>query len=638
MIEYIKGMIFVILYFIFIYSFGNAIVKNKCKENKVLRFVVGYIAFAFFVAIGGIPMQMFQISWSYFAIYLGVVIVGVLVYSIYAIRKNAIHLFDGDFKLFLRNHWFMFVLSFLLVAMSALCFEWYWLNNGLDDGYYLTRIAALPYDGKLLSISASTGLRMNNSLANSYNLNVFDLEASVYVFAFKLNPVIFGRVFLAYINYFLFGCVINLLFSKIISLTDIKISKYIFQFVPIIIVMFSFSFDFMNNYNLHHLQDAWQNTTAMYYGSSIVRNMGIPLLLIPLIGKKKIEFRDLLIYAITSVVLLSKSTITIPFALITAIAYLIVFLIRQKKYKELIILSLALVAINIVIGNNANISEKYYLIFISNMKSIIIIISIIVLFGMLFIKKKIIHELLGIIVTLIGLTSIEPINNIFEKAAIYDFVACRYMTGIFVFIIIIAFIGIIICAYGIVARKIDFLPVSLINLSFLILFSGIGLLSRVDGNVSRLKSDMMLFIENPYFLPTSVKMLGDELTTLSDTLGKKLNVITPEGIQVDDRTYALAVSLRQVAPSVVSISALERYMSNNDADFEDYQIEYQKDFDRLLTNPNYNTAMQMKKVFDNYPINCIVTANVSLDKYIELLGFEKYKVISYQNNYNIYYR
>lgn len=39
--EYIKGIIFVILYFTFLYIFGCSLLKDKYIENAPLRFLVG---------------------------------------------------------------------------------------------------------------------------------------------------------------------------------------------------------------------------------------------------------------------------------------------------------------------------------------------------------------------------------------------------------------------------------------------------------------------------------------------------------------------------------------------------------------------------------------------------------------------
>lgn len=52
MIEYIKGIIFVILYFTFLYIFGCSLLKDKYIENAPLRFLVGYITYALLLALG----------------------------------------------------------------------------------------------------------------------------------------------------------------------------------------------------------------------------------------------------------------------------------------------------------------------------------------------------------------------------------------------------------------------------------------------------------------------------------------------------------------------------------------------------------------------------------------------------------
>lgn len=638
MFEYIKGIIFVILYFTFLYIFGCSLLKDKYIENAPLRFLVGYITYALLLALGGIPMQFFGVPWKMFAIYLVAVIIAVSLFSAYRIYKEKIKLFTTSITEFIRQYWFMFFLGIILVGISSICLDWYWLNNGLDDGYYLTRIASLPYDGNLLSISASTGLKMNNAFTNSYNFNIFDLEASVYVYTLKIIPTLFARCFLAYINYFLFQCVIYVLFSKIVRKLDFNINRFYYQFIGIVIIIFSFSYTWMLNNNIHHLTDSWQNTTAMYYGSSIVRNMGIPLLLIPLIGNDKIRVKDICIYGIISLVLLSKSTIALPFSIITFISYSLVFYLNKKEAIPFLFISVTLISISIILGGNVHIDSAFKNVLFSNFKSYLIILVILVLILMIFMKKKIINEILSIIIIINILVSISPINNIFYKVSIYDFVACRYMTGLFVFMILISFIGMYIFLYSNVLFRLNTNTISIINVCFILTISCFGATTHKNCNLIDTMKSAKIFMENPYFAPSSVIHLGKELEELSKKSNKQIVVMTNEGIGVSGQTYSLAVSLRQFSPSVVSISALERYNSNNDDRFENYNYNNQKVFDEIIMNPSLENIEKLIPILQKYPINCIITTGQSLDDKIEILGFKKYKQINFQNSYYIYIR
>lgn len=636
MINYIKGVSFVIVYISFIYIFGCSILKNKYKDNAPLRFLTGYISYALLLAVGGIPMQIFGFPWKIFEIYLICIVIIVIGYSIYRIYTNKIKIFTMNIFSFMKQYWFMFIFGIVLVGISSLCMDWYWLNNGLDDGYYLTRMASLPYDGNLLSISASTGLKMTNTFSNSYNFNIFDLEASVYIYFLKIVPTLFARGFLAYINYFLFMCTIYVLFSKIVRELKLNVDRYYYQFSCIIIVIFSFSYTWMLGNNIHHLMDSWQNTTAMYYGSSIVRNMGIPLLLLPLIGKNKIKIKDICIYGLISFFLLSKSTIAIPFSIMTFIAYLIVFILRNKKYVQLLSLAIILIFLSILLGESPHINSAFKNILLSNFRSYLIIFVIIILISMYFMRKKIINEILTIILVINILVGIAPVNNIFYKVAIYDFVACRYMTGLFVFMIIFSFIGIYIYVYNKLLYKLKSNTISIIFMCAMLILSCFGATTHENLNLINTMRNAKIFIENPYFAPSSVINLGNELENLAKKSNDKIVVMTNEGIGISGKTYSLAVSLRQFAPSVISIAALERFNSNSDTRFNNYNISNQKIFDNVILNPTIENIQKLIPILKKYPINCIITVGQSLDDKINILGFKKYKEIDYQNSYYIY--
>ena len=152
-------------------------------------------------------------------------------------------------------------------------------------------------------------------------------------------------------------------------------------------MIFSFNYDLSKLYNLYQLQDGWQNATAMYYGSSIVRSMGLVMLLTPFIGKEKIKFKDCFWFGITSLVLMSKSSIALPLIFVSAICICFIIFINQKKmWIFLFALIVLLMGVGYLIGDNIGIANTYRNQFISNSKSIIIAISFIIIFINLFLN------------------------------------------------------------------------------------------------------------------------------------------------------------------------------------------------------------------------------------------------------------
>ena len=79
MYDYLKGTIFVCLYILFNFLFGTAISKKYDSAPK--NFVIGYITFSALLAIVGIPIQIFALSWNIFLIYMAILVVCIISFS-----------------------------------------------------------------------------------------------------------------------------------------------------------------------------------------------------------------------------------------------------------------------------------------------------------------------------------------------------------------------------------------------------------------------------------------------------------------------------------------------------------------------------------------------------------------------------
>lgn len=635
---YIKGILFIIGYIFFNYLIGTALLPKSKSAPK--RFVVGYICFAAIIAIGGIPIQLLNLTWNMFFIYFLVITIFFIVFSVYRIYKKKIKLFNGNFYGFIKQYWFLFFLTIILVILAATNLDWYWLNNCLDDGYYLNRMATLPFINQPFAVTPGTGLLGNVSFTNSYNYNVFELEASVYIYLLNILPTFFARFCLAFINYFLFACVSYCLFEKINNVGKFDLDKNVLQYLTLYIIIFSFNYDLCKFYNLHQLQDGWQNASAMYYGSSIVRSMGLIMLITPFIGKNKLKIKDIFSFGIISLVLMSKSSIALPVIVISALSVICLILLKNSKTRKVSLIFIVLmIGFSFVLGDNQGMAQVYRNQFFSNIKSIIILCSIVLICITLFLYgKSILLEVCGYIVLLFGFTLLEPINNIFEKFSIFDFVACRFLTGIFIFVIMLAIFCIAVFVKKLMstAKMKYYVKNTLaVTLSIVLFFS--GLLLQSNFSFRNLNNRIVTFKNNKYFAPQSVIVLGDCLENLAKEKNEKLYAIMPEGIEVEGITYSLAISIRQFSPSTVSLSAYNRYPGTVEKEFQDYSADNQKVFDDFLVNKSQKSIRKFKEVLDKYPINCIITLN-DFDNEMENLGMKKYTGMSYQNSYYIYYR
>ena len=96
---------------------------SYCRDTyTIIKSILEYVFYIF---------SNFELKYSYF--------------SVYRIYTKKIRLFNGDLYDFVKKYWFLFFLASILVLISTVKIGWYWMNNCLDDGYYLNRIATLPY-------------------------------------------------------------------------------------------------------------------------------------------------------------------------------------------------------------------------------------------------------------------------------------------------------------------------------------------------------------------------------------------------------------------------------------------------------------------------------------------------------------
>ena len=86
MIEYIKCGLFFIAFTIVIYVFG-AFISNE-KSSWASRFVKGYIVYSFFVAILGIIVQLLNLNWKIFEIFMILLFGIIFMYCVFKYLKG----------------------------------------------------------------------------------------------------------------------------------------------------------------------------------------------------------------------------------------------------------------------------------------------------------------------------------------------------------------------------------------------------------------------------------------------------------------------------------------------------------------------------------------------------------------------
>lgn len=638
MYDYCISAIFFSLLITFFYCLGSVIVS---EENSLpYRFICGYLFYSFIIAIGGIVIQLLNLSWYLFFWYTILIIIALLIFILYRSKKEKIKIFLIGIKEFLKKYWFLFIISGILIVISLAYSEWIWLNNCLDDGFYLNKIATLPYIENPFITNASTGLVEIQNGFNSYIVNTGELEMSVYVFLLQVTPTVFTRIFLSGFNYFLFACCIYAFAEKIIKSTNIKCSEYTIQYIVSIILLFSFSWNFMVVKEILVVQDSWQFNTAMYYASSIVRTMGILIILVHFIENNKIRICDILLVVLISIVLVSKSTIALPIIFVTCIAYLIVnFLFDDKYWKKIstIIILVLIGIIGLMIGGNDYIDELVRNLFLQNLKSYLVIGCLVVIILSFSFRSQVINKVNLIMLVVIFLMESPIINNLFEKISVYDFVAARASTTYIYTFVIIAMIYVYLFINKFKYSKKLIVPIYLV---VTIMLSVVSLYSYNSCNGKLLTSYKIMY-NNRKIIPDSTIMLGNKLSDLAEDADEEINMIMPEGVLVDGHLHSVAIIIRSFAPEIKSISAIGRFKVSEGNDFSSFTSDDQAKLDAFITNPTEENKQNLKILLEEYPINCIVLPTAEDNEYLYEIGFESYtKFSDIEGNisYNIYYR
>ena len=155
MYDYVVGTILFSLFTLSLYILGTAVLTDE--KNSAYRFIIGYLVYSFFVAVGGIIIQIMKLPWLAFFIFMVILIIFLGVFSAYRIKKYKIKIFPDGLKAFISEHWFLFIICLMLLLIMLLCFIPMWFNNHLDDGYYINKMAVLPYTNEPFNIIPSTG-------------------------------------------------------------------------------------------------------------------------------------------------------------------------------------------------------------------------------------------------------------------------------------------------------------------------------------------------------------------------------------------------------------------------------------------------------------------------------------------------
>lgn len=339
--NYLKGIIFIIVFIISSITIGSCLTKHlKIENNKFSsNFVFGYFIIFFIGFIVGLPLHLLDVSWKIYKLIFSLFLLAGIVILIFYKKENIV---DIHFSLIdhLKNYWIIYIFSFLFLVFSISNMQPYLMNNYSDDSY-IVRILHLinsehlfdvSYQGVLSSSTGSLSIAREQGLFFRF-LNTYELTYAYFSDLFRISTPFFCRFCMTFLNYFLIFNIFCLFGSLFVS------SNYS-QYACLFTIFFILPQGFAAKSNLLPFKirfyENWRFQTAMYMGGSIVRVAFFPLTfyIITIITNMKIsayKFKDL----IDKILLFAMILFTFISFHTMAISYIVIFMIFLILYKIL---------------------------------------------------------------------------------------------------------------------------------------------------------------------------------------------------------------------------------------------------------------------------------------------------------------
>lgn len=641
-LDYILTIVFFVIFGFFYYILGLSLSrKHKFQETTIV--LIGFFGYTSILAIIGILFQIIGIEWKLF-FYLSLLwFIICAIFSIYCIKKYNIKLFEKGILEFIKKYWFFIVLIIIFVLCLLSNMGRLWADNLTDDGYYLVRIANLPYAKNSMLVDNISGL--NGTGMGTYALNTWELEMSVYLAISNVLPTIFIRFGLSVFNFVLICCGMHSFVANLCKILQKEVKENNYQYYCFIIIPAFFMMNLFSQSLLGiHLEDTWKNTSALYYGSSLVRMLGPLILMNYALTINKIKLKDVLEVIIISIVLISRSTTAIPLIFLIGIAFIIVYLIKNNNKLLCIGTIFLIIAVSFLVKNNPSLYNYTFDRVMNNLVSILTLIIASAYIILCMIKKN--YQYLQYIVFLLImylLVLIEPINNVYENLSIYEFVSGRTLYSLY-FLGYICLITIIMVNLfeKINSTKKIITILSIICLSFSVvltqhLYDDVVTVNMEQSKNDTIKHSLSVAKENMSLTPDSTINVGKKLHELEKISTHRLKVITTFDWQIiDGYAHYPALTYRAYAPDIYNYTSIFRTLGENVKTGE-YTWNEHALICEFANNPNNYTYKKVNNILKEKDFDCIVSSNGQLEQYLEDSGYQLYDSIIDNNNVNAYY-
>lgn len=627
--EYLICSAFWCVFTLILCAFGKAVKRDSKNISESL--ICGYIVYSMLIAVVGVPMQVLNLPWLAFGVYVGMLWGGIIAYIIYAVKYKNVKLISENVGEYVKNNWVVWIILGILAVMMVFYYAGFWLGNHQDDGYYITKVATLPYSQIGGNFNYTVGV--NGSGFNSYMVNTWELEASVYVKILGVTSTLFLRLFQSVFYYFLFLNVIKVFAEKLIDKTGTwgknRLAQYVVVFVPLICTYYLY----LSNSGMLLIRDMFHLNTGMFLGGTVAKTLGVILFIIVYLNcEKSGNIKKLIIGSIVAgIVLISKSAIALPVIIIVAFAGIIVWFWTEyeKKGKVLSLLCIAVyIGIGIIIPNHEAIENTVRGDIINTVHSKVLYPCIVIFLISFFLRNEIIYKLNVHFILMAAMIMIPECNDIFETCSVYSFVGGRAWSSVAYYFIIlnVVYLGVILQKIHLKEYAVKQVYILIGILCCSVMISGFQkyggeILPQEESKPADMKWCFSVMRHNIYFTPDSTIELGHKLEDIAKARHEKLYVIMPKAVIDNNAIHFLAVSIRTFAPDIVSLSALERFSGTDEKKYEGYT---QQKYDGFVADPNENTYKAFKNEIKKLDADCIVTKNQNCGEWLEKDGYQYY--------------
>ena len=117
--NYAASIVFWCAFTYMLYALGNVLIHEK--EGQAVKFTAGYLVYSFFVAVGGMVVQLLNIKWIVFAVYMSFLIIGIIGLILYTKKKRG-YIFTETIKDYFSC--FLHRFMFYVVTLFSILLVW----------------------------------------------------------------------------------------------------------------------------------------------------------------------------------------------------------------------------------------------------------------------------------------------------------------------------------------------------------------------------------------------------------------------------------------------------------------------------------------------------------------------------------